>query len=157
MSENSPINVSSVIDMLQKQQQQLDTARSLACKLTGYIEGLSSQFSDSTKVDILQDLIEFHTRNPLPSSSEWIEEWKEQINSLNHQITDTDVKFNPWKSTKFDPPPANFFVETKIDDERGCRNEGQILRRKEGTNLWFGRDGLYVYYTPTHWRFIENW
>ena len=38
---------------------------------------------------------------------------------------------------------------TKIDDASGVRNE-QPLRRKG--NLFFAREGDYVYYAPTHWR-----
>lgn len=47
-------------------------------------------------------------------------------------------------------PDDGIVVETKIDDEKGCRNE-QTLKRS-GT-LWFHPHGvMYVYYTPTHWR-----
>lgn len=47
-------------------------------------------------------------------------------------------------------PDENVIVETKIDDERGCRNEGTLKRQGR---LWFVPDGsMYVYYTPTHWR-----
>lgn len=46
--------------------------------------------------------------------------------------------------------PNGVTVDTKIDDERGLRNE-QPLRR-DG-NLWWIPDGsMYVYYTPTHFR-----
>jgi hypothetical protein len=39
---------------------------------------------------------------------------------------------------------------TKIDDERGVRNE-QTLKRQG--RLWFyPDDSMYVYYTPTHWK-----
>ena len=49
-------------------------------------------------------------------------------------------------------PPENVVVETKIDDERGCRNQ-TLLKYESG--LWFNPDGnSYVYYTPTHWRYI---
>jgi len=47
-------------------------------------------------------------------------------------------------------PPSGKLVETKIDDEKGCRNETTL--RLIG-RLWFIPDGTtYVYYTPTHWR-----
>ena len=49
-------------------------------------------------------------------------------------------------------PRKGVFVETKIDDERGCRNEQQL---KLDGRLWFTDDGMYVYYTPTHWRDVE--
>lgn len=39
---------------------------------------------------------------------------------------------------------------TKVDDEKGVRNEQELKRQG---NLWFVPDGsMYVYYTPTHWR-----
>jgi hypothetical protein len=63
--------------------------------------------------------------------------------------------------------PEGEVVMTKIDDSRGVRNE-QPLRRRG--NLWFsvnrekcphckkehGGDSMYVYYTPTHWRPIDD-
>jgi len=49
-------------------------------------------------------------------------------------------------------PPEEKVVETKIDNDKGCRNVQKLKRRK---NLWFFPDGsMYVYYTPTHWREI---
>jgi len=40
---------------------------------------------------------------------------------------------------------------TKIDDGKGVRNETTLKRQG---NLWFYPDmSMYVYYTPTHWRF----
>jgi hypothetical protein len=50
------------------------------------------------------------------------------------------------------PAPEGCYVMTKIDDANGCRNE-QVMRRQG--RLWFCRDGCYVYYTPTHWRFRQ--
>lgn len=44
-------------------------------------------------------------------------------------------------------------VLTKIDDEKGARNEQplKILGR-----LWYVADGaMYVYYCPTHWRALS--
>lgn len=50
--------------------------------------------------------------------------------------------------------PVGEVVETKIDDERGERNHS-ILKRQG--NLWFTPDGsMYVYYTPTHFRFLNS-
>ncbi len=55
-----------------------------------------------------------------------------------------DTKWEPIESA-----PERETVMTKIDDDRGVRNE-QRLRRNG--NLWFLDDGSrYVYYTPTHW------
>lgn len=58
---------------------------------------------------------------------------------------------NIWCKTSQKLPPENVVVETKIDDERGCRNEARLYRQG---SLWFFHDGnMYVYYTPTHWRY----
>jgi hypothetical protein len=49
-----------------------------------------------------------------------------------------------------DTAPENEVVQTKIDDEKGVRNEADLKRI---CGLWFLPDGsMYVYYTPTHWR-----
>lgn len=46
--------------------------------------------------------------------------------------------------------PEDTVVETKIDDERGVRNQTHLVRQR---NLWFFPDkSMYVYYAPTHWR-----
>lgn len=56
-----------------------------------------------------------------------------------------------WYITRSILPPVNLAVETKIDDERGCRNQQKLKRIG---NLWYFPDGsMYVYYTPTHWRY----
>ena len=39
-----------------------------------------------------------------------------------------------WHQTLYELPPEGVTVYTKIDDERGCRNEGKLYRRG---NLWF--------------------
>jgi hypothetical protein len=44
--------------------------------------------------------------------------------------------------------PENVLVMTKIDDEKGVRNE-QTLHRNG--RMWYG-GSMYVYYQPTHWR-----
>ncbi len=47
-------------------------------------------------------------------------------------------------------PPEGILVETKIDDDRGVRNETTLIWSR---NLWWFPDmSMYVYYTPTHWR-----
>lgn len=57
-----------------------------------------------------------------------------------------------WMKTSNKLPENGVIVETKIDDEHGCRNQGRLYR---GNNLWFLPDGsMYVYYTPTHWRYL---
>lgn len=56
-----------------------------------------------------------------------------------------------WNRTSDRRPPEGVVVQTKIDDERGCRNEQPL---KLIGNMWFLPDGsMYVYYTPTHWRY----
>ncbi len=58
-----------------------------------------------------------------------------------------------WIKTKDRLPAERVEVETKIDDEHGERNI-QTLKRGSG-RLWFTPDGgMYVYYTPTHWRAV---
>lgn len=53
-----------------------------------------------------------------------------------------------WQSTEMAPEGVE--IMTKIDDEKGPRNE-QTLKRSG--NLWFVPDGsMYVYYRPTHWK-----
>mgnify|MGYP001580513711 FL=1 len=54
----------------------------------------------------------------------------------------------PWQPVS--PAPENVEVQTKIDDERGCRNETTLVR--DGRLWWFPDRSMYVYYTPTHWR-----
>lgn len=49
--------------------------------------------------------------------------------------------------------PEGKLVMTKIDDADGVRNE-QPLRRQG--RLFFAPDGVYVYYTPTHWRELDR-
>lgn len=57
-----------------------------------------------------------------------------------------------WNETIKELPPEGLVVDTKIDDEKGVRNEGKLKRRG---NLWWFDDGsMYVYYRPTHWRFV---
>ena len=55
-----------------------------------------------------------------------------------------------WIRTREQLPDEGEVVETKSDDELGCRNFGRLMRQGK---LWFTEDGkMYVYYTPTHWR-----
>ena len=45
--------------------------------------------------------------------------------------------------------PDDVVVRTKIDDDKGCRNDQNLKRMG---NLWWYPDGsMYVYYRPTHW------
>lgn len=57
--------------------------------------------------------------------------------------------YHSWRTSE---APEDLLVETKIDDEHGVRNEGKLIR---SGNLWWTPDRkMYVYYRPTHWRFI---
>lgn len=51
--------------------------------------------------------------------------------------------------------PQGEEIWTKIDDEQGERNVAKLTRKG---NLWFTdpKDGMYVYYTPTHWRPVDR-
>lgn len=56
-----------------------------------------------------------------------------------------------WKSVNCELPPENVIVDTKIDDSKGIRNVQPLMRVK---NLWYIPSGeMYVYYTPTHWKY----
>lgn len=49
-----------------------------------------------------------------------------------------------------DTAPDGKVVRTKIDDERGARNETTLKRIGR---LWYVPSGeVYVYYQPTHWK-----
>ena len=62
-----------------------------------------------------------------------------------------------WIELKTELPPEGEVVETKIDDADGLRNEQKLWRQGR---LFFqapkSGDSMYVYYTPTHWRRIED-
>ena len=61
---------------------------------------------------------------------------------------------NQWIPVNIRKPVEGKLVQTKIDDAQGCRNVGELSRNG---NLWFLPDNsMYVYYTPTHWREINN-
>lgn len=56
--------------------------------------------------------------------------------------------------------PFGVLVETKIDDEMGPRNEARLWQCRPDERsrpLWWPKDGsMYVYYTPTHWRPLQE-
>ena len=64
----------------------------------------------------------------------------------------SNPSWDTWIPTT-EPPPEGIKVETKIDDQNGVRNV-QVLKRSG--RLWFD-DGVYVYYTPTHWRYPRSY
>jgi len=52
-----------------------------------------------------------------------------------------------WIRTIDQLPPPELVVETKIDDEDGCRNVAKLKRGGLSGRLWFTPDGnMYVYY-----------
>ena len=53
-----------------------------------------------------------------------------------------------WYRIDETPPPIGVEIDTKIEDARGTRNMQPL---KFDGNLWW-TGGMYVYYTPTHWR-----
>lgn len=56
-----------------------------------------------------------------------------------------------WISCATRLPDEGVEVDTKIDDADGLRNEQSLVRQGR---LWFHPDmSMYVYYTPTHWRY----
>jgi len=55
-----------------------------------------------------------------------------------------------WISTKDRLPPVKKTVLTKIDDEKGVRNERKLKLWETGH--WFEpSEKMYMYYCPTHW------
>jgi len=55
-----------------------------------------------------------------------------------------------WISVKDRVPPVGVVIDTKIDDEKGVRNEQQLVFENP---LWFFPDhSMYAYYKPTHWK-----
>lgn len=56
-----------------------------------------------------------------------------------------------WNETIKTLPIEGKIVETKIEDDTGERNIQTLIYKN---NLWFLTDmSMYVYYTPTHWRY----
>jgi hypothetical protein len=49
-------------------------------------------------------------------------------------------------------PPENVMVMTKIDDDKGVRNEQPLCFHSRLFWTGCGPDAIYVYYNPTHWR-----
>lgn len=56
-----------------------------------------------------------------------------------------------WKSILKHKPPTNLAIMTKIDDGNNSRNE--CLLKFDGRLWWTPDGGMYVYYTPTHWKY----
>lgn len=59
-----------------------------------------------------------------------------------------------WKKVDQELPPEDVIVQTKIDDVDGCRDKRLLCMHKE---RWvIPGTGMYIYYTPTHWRYSEK-
>lgn len=59
-----------------------------------------------------------------------------------------------WISIEKELPEEGVLVDTKIDDDKGIRNEAQL---KRNNHLWLLSDGsMYVYYNPTHWKILNQ-
>lgn len=58
-----------------------------------------------------------------------------------------------WYKVDVNPPPEETVIDTKIDDEKGVRNHQHLVWRG---GIWWVADGrTYVYYSPTHWRYVS--
>lgn len=56
-----------------------------------------------------------------------------------------------WNKTIDKLPIEGLCVNTKIEDEKGIRNECKIIFEK--IMWWLIDRSMYVYYTPTHWSY----
>lgn len=63
---------------------------------------------------------------------------------------------NTWIKTSESHPPPGVVVDTKIDDGDGVRNEQPLKQTANNRLWWFPDGGMYVYYTPTHWRYRQE-
>lgn len=61
-----------------------------------------------------------------------------------------------WTKTSEAIPAPGIPVETKIDDDKGVRNEQDLMQVASNHLWWFPDGSMYVYYTPTHWRYKEG-
>ena len=58
-----------------------------------------------------------------------------------------------WISVENELPPDGTVVMAKTDDGKYARNEAELIRKG---NLWYLPNmSMYVYYKPTHWKFIN--
>lgn len=61
-----------------------------------------------------------------------------------------------WVSTKDQLPERDVVVLTKVDDDKGERNVCDLSLDSNGM-IWWTSSGMYVYYTPTHWRYLNKY
>lgn len=59
-----------------------------------------------------------------------------------------------WISTEEQLPELDVVVLTKIDDYKGERNVCKLYLGSNGRLWWTPSGDMYVYYTPTHWKYI---
>lgn len=67
----------------------------------------------------------------------------------------TQQSTDGWIACRDEMPPDGTVVDTKIDYGLGVRNRQELSFHR---NLWWageGRDAMYVYYSPTHWKALE--
>lgn len=56
-----------------------------------------------------------------------------------------------WKRITETKPPENHIINTKIDEKDGVRNEQRLTF--DGKLWWTPDNKMYVYCTPTHWKY----
>ena len=59
-----------------------------------------------------------------------------------------------WINTEEQLPERDVAVWTKIDDGKGERNVCMLCLGSNGRLWWTPSGDMYVYYTPTHWKYI---
>lgn len=64
------------------------------------------------------------------------------------------MKTKTWIPLTQSLPPSGELVATKIDDDKGPRNEQPL--RLRGRMWYVADDSMYVYYAPTHWHPIDR-
>lgn len=58
-----------------------------------------------------------------------------------------------WNRTNEVNPPENTLLLTKVDHQNCSKNEQRLIKKG---NLWWLEDmSMYVYYTPTHWKYVD--
>lgn len=58
-----------------------------------------------------------------------------------------------WQNSSSSLPVKDKIVNVKIDDDKGIRNECKL---KFNGKFWIDESDMYVYWTPTHWCYIDE-
>ena len=108
-----------------------------------HLASVSRRWDKMTSSDIVVCLgVQSHRLNSLTEKVE--KELKEERKELNKN-------YNDWNRVISSKPREGEVVETKIDDDKGLRNECELIYEH---GLWFFPDrSMHTYYTPTHWRY----